>query len=43
MRVHPIINWSYADIWEFLRSKELEKGAGVPYCNLYDYGYVCLT
>jgi FAD synthetase len=38
MRVHPIINWSYSDIWEFLRCPDLEIGKGVPYCQLYDYG-----
>lgn len=42
MRVHPILDWSYDDIWAFLRSEELGKG-GVGWCKLYDYGYVDLS
>ena len=36
MRVNPVIYWSYADVWEFLRRFEL------PVCLLYEHGYTSL-
>jgi FAD synthetase len=32
MRINPIIEWSFSDVWAFL------KGLDVPYCSLYDQG-----
>jgi len=31
--VHPIIDWTEADVWEFIEREELE------YCSLYDEGF----
>jgi 3'-phosphoadenosine 5'-phosphosulfate sulfotransferase (PAPS reductase)/FAD synthetase len=36
MRIHPILNWTYTDIWDYLRLHE------VPWCHLYDEGCVFL-
>ncbi|KAF8314008.1 adenine nucleotide alpha hydrolases-like protein [Clavulina sp. PMI_390] len=36
LRIHPIINWTYAEIWQFMLR------FNVPYCSLYDEGYTSL-
>lgn len=31
--VHPIIDWTSKDVWDFIRAEN------IPYCNLYDKGF----
>ncbi|KAF4461282.1 fad synthetase [Fusarium albosuccineum] len=36
MRIHPVIDWHYVQIWAFIRH------LGISYCPLYDQGYTSL-
>ncbi|KLJ09322.1 hypothetical protein EMPG_15250 [Blastomyces silverae] len=36
VRIHPVIDWHYAEIWAFIRH------LGIEYCPLYDEGYTSL-
>jgi 3'-phosphoadenosine 5'-phosphosulfate sulfotransferase (PAPS reductase)/FAD synthetase len=37
MRVYPILQWSYREVWEYLLLFK------VPYCSLYNEGCVVLN
>ena len=41
MRVHPVIDWHYDEVWRFLRMVKDEE-PGFEWCELYDQGYTSL-
>ena len=36
LRIHPLLNWSYADIWAYIDE------FAVPYCDLYSRGFTSI-
>jgi FAD synthetase len=36
MRINPLLNWAYEDVWAYLRA------IGAKHCKLYDQGYTSL-
>ncbi|CAK7224586.1 3'-phosphoadenosine 5'-phosphosulfate sulfotransferase [Sporothrix curviconia] len=36
MRIHPVIDWHYAEIWAFIRRFD------IPFCSLYNRGFTSL-
>jgi FAD synthetase len=36
MRINPVLDWSYSEVWRFLRECQVE------YCSLYDLGFTSI-